>query len=440
MRTSTALRMTAATVALALAAPVAAQQATDQMDPATLSAEAIAAGGAPIYVSAAEIWLLQRELNAQGYDAGSVDGIVGENTIAAVCSFQLAEGLDPTGNINGETLAALGLDGPLRGQAVTDENATQGSTFDAAAAEAASDGGGAPLYISPTSLHRFEMALNAAGYNPGAVDGRWDEDLRAALTSYQQVQGLPATGTLTLATLERLNEEAGQDQGAGATDQAQMTFTADDCAASGQASLAAAATPGAGALGAPIFLGPEVVRDMQIALNARGLAAGPVDGIAGDDFATAVRSLQQTSGLAATGTLDTHVIAFIGQEDDSFGGILDSIQLAVSDGAAGAEVENVQPTGAPGEGTTGTDTGQTTAPADTQPGTDTGQTTTAPADTQPGTDTGQTTAPETGTQPGTGVETETETDVETDVETDTSVDNGVENDTTTDEDTEVTED
>jgi peptidoglycan hydrolase-like protein with peptidoglycan-binding domain len=268
------------------------------------------------------------------------------------------------------------------------------------------------------------MALNAAGYNPGAVDGRWDEDLRAALTSYQQVQGLPATGTLTLATLERLNEEAGQDQGAGATDQAQMTFTADDCAASGQASLAAAATPGAGALGAPIFLGPEVVRDMQIALNARGLAAGPVDGIAGADFATAVRSLQQTSGLAATGTLDTHVIAFIGQEDDSFGGILDSIQLAVSDGAAGAEVENVQPTGAPGEGPTGTDTGQTTAPADTQPGTDTGQTT----------------APETGTQPGTGTGVETETDVQTDVETDTSVDAEVENDTTTDEDTEVTED
>jgi localization factor PodJL len=50
---------------------------------------------------------VQRILNAQGFDAGTPDGILGENTVAAIRAFQEAEGLDVTGQIDGELVQAL---------------------------------------------------------------------------------------------------------------------------------------------------------------------------------------------------------------------------------------------------------------------------------------------------------------------------------------------
>ena len=51
----------------------------------------------------------QQELNDQGYSAGTVDGIMGPHTQAAIRKFQSAKGLRATGHLDSATTAALGV-------------------------------------------------------------------------------------------------------------------------------------------------------------------------------------------------------------------------------------------------------------------------------------------------------------------------------------------
>ena len=51
----------------------------------------------------------QRALNDKGFSAGAVDGIMGPHTETALRQFQQAQGLDTTGNLDQQTISALGL-------------------------------------------------------------------------------------------------------------------------------------------------------------------------------------------------------------------------------------------------------------------------------------------------------------------------------------------
>lgn len=53
---------------------------------------------------------VQSELNSKGHDSGSVDGLIGPNTTAGIKSFQEANDLNASGDLNSETIDALGLD------------------------------------------------------------------------------------------------------------------------------------------------------------------------------------------------------------------------------------------------------------------------------------------------------------------------------------------
>ena len=52
---------------------------------------------------------VQAELQRRGYDTGGVDGDYGPATREAILAFQNDNGLQPTGEIDQDTLAALGL-------------------------------------------------------------------------------------------------------------------------------------------------------------------------------------------------------------------------------------------------------------------------------------------------------------------------------------------
>ena len=52
---------------------------------------------------------VQQALNRQGFDAGHVDGVWGDTTVAAIKTFQRQKKLKVTGRLNSETVAALGL-------------------------------------------------------------------------------------------------------------------------------------------------------------------------------------------------------------------------------------------------------------------------------------------------------------------------------------------
>lgn len=54
---------------------------------------------------------VQQALKQKGYDVGSVDGQMGPNTENALRQFQQAQGISQTGNLDQQTLSALGVSG-----------------------------------------------------------------------------------------------------------------------------------------------------------------------------------------------------------------------------------------------------------------------------------------------------------------------------------------
>jgi peptidoglycan hydrolase-like protein with peptidoglycan-binding domain len=53
----------------------------------------------------------QQALKEKGYDPGTIDGVMGPKTQAALKDFQKAQGLQETGRLDGETMAKLGVEG-----------------------------------------------------------------------------------------------------------------------------------------------------------------------------------------------------------------------------------------------------------------------------------------------------------------------------------------
>jgi peptidoglycan hydrolase-like protein with peptidoglycan-binding domain len=84
----------------------------------------------------ATIGQLQQALNDKGYNVGTVDGQMGPKTRSALKKFQQAQGLQPSGQIDSQTVAALSIGTP---NASTELNSspqgsmspqdTSGSTF-----------------------------------------------------------------------------------------------------------------------------------------------------------------------------------------------------------------------------------------------------------------------------------------------------------------------
>jgi hypothetical protein len=73
------------------------------------AAESAAAGStAPAGAAADPVREAQRRLNAAGFDAGPVDGIVGPRTRRALIKYQAANGLEVTGELDAATLARFG--------------------------------------------------------------------------------------------------------------------------------------------------------------------------------------------------------------------------------------------------------------------------------------------------------------------------------------------
>jgi|SRR5215470_16893918 len=55
-----------------------------------------------------------------------------------------------------------------------------------------------------STIRAVQQALNARGYNAGAVDGQFGAATQDAVRRFQQFAGLPATGELTPSTLSAL--------------------------------------------------------------------------------------------------------------------------------------------------------------------------------------------------------------------------------------------
>lgn len=91
----------AASVAAIASFPATAQQSTPP-DITKVDTQAVPT------LSPEKIRVVQQALQSKGFDPGPIDGIVGPRTREAVRNFQDRYGMNPTGEIDNQTLFALG--------------------------------------------------------------------------------------------------------------------------------------------------------------------------------------------------------------------------------------------------------------------------------------------------------------------------------------------
>ncbi len=209
-------------------------------DPIRLAEQAEAALG----LTRADRRAIQGDLTLLAYDTRGVDGIFGQGTRRAIRNWQQINGFAQTGYLTREQISRIDAQASRR-QAEADAAAAraqaederldrayweetgargtqagyraylnrypQGLFADQATAalqdddstdqaRAIEDG----LNINPVMARLIESRLEQMGDAPGAVDGRFDRDTRAAISRYQARSSLPATGYLDQPTLARL--------------------------------------------------------------------------------------------------------------------------------------------------------------------------------------------------------------------------------------------
>jgi peptidoglycan hydrolase-like protein with peptidoglycan-binding domain len=140
---------------------------------------------------------VQREFLAAGEYDGLVDGIFGDRTKAAIITYQKANDIAPTGKITPELIESL----------------RYRRTLAAAAEYTATTGTAEP--VKPRDPRNrtlnVESALSDLGYDPGEIDGRMSDALRAAIRKFEIEHKLPVTGEINDAVLAELSKTTGYE-------------------------------------------------------------------------------------------------------------------------------------------------------------------------------------------------------------------------------------
>ena len=217
---------------------------------ALLSISVPAGAADSIYVDQSTVRKAQQVLNKHGFRTG-VDGMMGPNTQAALKRFQKARNLEPTGQLNRQTLVALGLQ----------QSASAGGTDPN------------PGYSAET-IKSVQETLNARGFKPGPASGRMTAQTQNAVRQFQKSENLEETGRLNPGTLGALGVLTGE----------------------------------------PPYT-QALISDVQKALRSRGFHPGDIDGKLGDETRTALRAFQKAERLEATGTPNARTLRALGMAD-----------------------------------------------------------------------------------------------------------------------------
>jgi peptidoglycan hydrolase-like protein with peptidoglycan-binding domain len=224
---------------------------------AALAAAGMASASAAeaLFVDAQTVRQVQKTLNDRGFRTGGIDGRMGPQTQAALVNFQKAERLQPTGQLNRQTLVALGVQ-KAEGAASGDE----------------------PRY-GRTTIRKVQETLNARGFKAGAPNGILGESTSTALRAFQKSENLVVTGRLNPRTLAALG-------------------IPEDSASVGSSRGAEASS--------------ATIREVQRKLASRGYSPGAPDGVMGRATRAALMEFQRAENLAVTGRANRETLAALG--------------------------------------------------------------------------------------------------------------------------------
>ncbi|MBD2099553.1 peptidoglycan-binding protein [Leptolyngbya sp. FACHB-261] len=196
---------------------------------------------------------LQRLLSDRGFSPGTVDGVYGPSTEAAVRRAQTFYGLSVDGVAGPATLSAL------RGQTSprdTPQSVSSGACLSGPAAT--------------------QQLLANRGFYAGAIDGICGPATQDAILSAQRFYGLTPDGVAGSVTLSALR-----------SDTAQARVTTEQAASAASTDVA----------------------QLQRLLQNRGFYLGSIDGVYGPDTANAVRNAQYFYGLTPDGVAGPATLA-----------------------------------------------------------------------------------------------------------------------------------
>jgi peptidoglycan hydrolase-like protein with peptidoglycan-binding domain len=130
---------------------------------------------------------VQRELQIRGYEVGTVDGIEGAMTRAAIIGYEADKGMPLTGRPSQKLLEHI-----LLGKGKNGTDASRTETTEARKA-----------------IESVQSALASLGYKPGQIDGQWNAQTQRAIREFEIDQAMPETGRLSgplVARLARLSD------------------------------------------------------------------------------------------------------------------------------------------------------------------------------------------------------------------------------------------
>ncbi|MEE3719485.1 peptidoglycan-binding protein [Tumidithrix elongata RA019] len=217
-------------------------------------------------ISGSDAIALQKLLSDRGFYTGAIDGIMGNQTKAAVIAAQKAYGLTPDGIAGAQTLAALQAGSP-----------SQATSSDA-------------------SVTELQKLLASRGFYTGAIDGIMGNQTKAAVIAAQKSYGLTPdgiAGTQTLAALKRGTASSSTVS----TKPTSPTPTSTTPTVSNNSKVGVSTTSS------------ESIANLQNLLRDRGFYDGPTSGILGPRTRAAIIAAQKAYGLVTDGIAGSATIA-----------------------------------------------------------------------------------------------------------------------------------
>ena len=232
---------------------------------AALAALLTASAAAPAEQTQGSAARVEQQLFVLGYQSDTFDGAEDDETRGALRSFQTANGLPVTGEIDEKTVEVLDS-----GTAVSCQS------YLVSLSNAYSELPITQLGSANDTVGMVQRALRSLGYFEGASDGVFGEETRAAVVRFQLANGLQQTGVVDRSTLIRMIEGAPI---------AWQNFLATCACAPGDSGA--------------------YVRLVQQTLANLGYFYGGITGTYGEMTTQAVVDFQATMSLPATGAADS---------------------------------------------------------------------------------------------------------------------------------------
>lgn len=236
-----------------------------------------------------QITAAQEKLKSSGSYSGAVDGKYNDDFRASIKNYQEANGLEKNGKLDEPTLSKMGIElsdsqkGVDSGKSDSD-GSTKSPSFRA----------------NKQQITEAQTFFKSKGTYSGEATGKYDDDLRAAIKTFQEENGLSKSGSLNRSTLEKM--------GIPLTD-AQKAIPAKPSETASTSKDAGSDTNKRG----PVFrASKDQISEVQRMLKSKGLYKGEETGQLNDETRAAIKEWQKANGVKETGTLNKETLEKMG--------------------------------------------------------------------------------------------------------------------------------